>query len=293
MDEVELGIKAYKEGRRDEARDIFTSVLKQNPENARAWAWMSNVVDSEKDRIYCLNQVLRFDPDNKKAQQLLDQLLVSPLSSTPSNTQTPSPSAVKAIRKNSSFTPTQLLILTGLVVTIFLLFGAALLNMFVKRNVVSIVPLPTSSVTSSANLIAPPTATLIPTYAYAPTWTPPPSPTSFVVPTLVRPTSIPQQPQGGGGANPPSANSGSDCASQLAYAAAVHQYNLDAIDYIHSPMVGYYQSLIDQATRDRDALGLTQAKQSLANEQSQVKAEKASENKRYKAEVARINASCQ
>jgi hypothetical protein len=291
MDDVELGIAAYKAGKREEARNYLASALKQNPENARAWGWMSNVVDSEKDRIYCLNQVLRFDPNNKKALQVLNHLQ-SPPSSNPSNTQTPSPSAVEAVRKKSSFTQTQLLILLGLVVAIFLLFGAALLNMFIKRNVVGIVPPPASSVTSSANLIALPTVTLIPTYAYAPTWTPPPSPTSFVLPTLVPPASRPQQAQGGSAGNPPPVNSGSGCASQLAYAAAVHQYNLDVVDYIHSPMINYYQSLLDQALRDRDALAVSQAQQGLKNEQAQVKAEKASENKRYKAEVARINASC-
>jgi hypothetical protein len=88
MDDVDLGIKAYKEGRRDEARNIFISILKQNPDNERAWAWMSNVVDNDKERTYCLKQVLRINPNNKKADQLLNQILNLP--STPSNLSTPS-----------------------------------------------------------------------------------------------------------------------------------------------------------------------------------------------------------
>ncbi len=73
----------------------------------------------------------------------------------------------------------------------------------------------------------------------------------------------------------------------------MHQYNLDSIDYIHQPMIDYYQSLIDLASRSRDALGLVQAQRGLAAEQAHVSAEKASENKRYKAERASITASCQ
>jgi hypothetical protein len=135
---------------------------------------------------------------------------------------------------------------------------------------------------------------VIPTYEYKPTFTPLPSPTSFVVGTLFPPTSKPQQAVSNP-ANPPSGSSGSsvDCSSQLNYAAAMHQYYLDVIDYIHSPMIDYYESVIDQATRDRDALALTQAQRGLENERAQVESEKSSENKRYKAEKASINASCQ
>lgn len=44
MDELlQQGITAYKAGKRDEARKIFIAVVKQDPENERAWGWMSNV----------------------------------------------------------------------------------------------------------------------------------------------------------------------------------------------------------------------------------------------------------
>jgi hypothetical protein len=72
----------------------------------------------------------------------------------------------------------------------------------------------------------------------------------------------------------------------------VHQYNLDSIDYIHAPLINLYQSWIDEAARNRDALGMVDAESKLDNEKAQVKAEKAAENKRYQAEQANINASC-
>jgi hypothetical protein len=58
-------------------------------------------------------------------------------------------------------------------------------------------------------------------------------------------------------------------------------------------MIILYQSWIDEAARNRDAVGMVDAQRKLDNEQAQVKAEKAAENKRYKAEQTSLNASCQ
>src|SRR3972149_2548777 len=86
-DLLQQGITAYKAGKRDEARKIFITVVKQNPENEHAWGWMYNVSGNDKERIYCLKQMLRINPKNEKANQLLNQLLtlssVAPMS--PSN----------------------------------------------------------------------------------------------------------------------------------------------------------------------------------------------------------------
>ncbi len=152
-------------------------------------------------------------------------------------------------------------------------------------------PMITSPITSPTRLL--PTASPIPTYAYKPTFTPYPTSTSFVLSPLDRPTSTQQPSQSNPITNPSSGNSSSGCSAELAYAEAMHQYYLDFIDYIHSPMINYYQQLLDEALRNRDALGVTQAQQGLDNEKAQVNAEKATENKRYKAERAKILANCQ
>jgi hypothetical protein len=296
-DLLQQGITAYKAGKRDQARKIFMAVVKQNPDSERAWGWMFNVCNTDKERIYCLNQLLHLNPKNEKAHQLLDQLLESPLSSSAANAQTPIPSEAETKNKQAGFTQTQKFVLLGLGGAVLLLFGVMILSMFTKKNSLVIALSPTTIITTSANMgpvptQVPLTATPIPTYAYAPTWTPLPSPTSFVVPTLIRPTPVPQQAQSSNPANPPSGNSGSDCASQLDYAAAMHQYYLDQIDYIHAPLINLYQSWIDEAAGNRDAVGMVDAQRKLDNERAQVKAEKSAENKRYKAELARINASC-
>lgn len=86
-DLLQQGIKLYKDGKRDEARKIFINVIKQSPNNERAWGWMYDVSNVDKDRIYCLRQMLRINPNNEKARQLLNQLTAPSLTAAPSFTQ--------------------------------------------------------------------------------------------------------------------------------------------------------------------------------------------------------------
>ena len=303
-DLLQQGIAAYKAGNQDKARGLFIALVRQNPNSEQAWGWMSSVCNTDRERIHCVKQVVRINPNNEKARQHLEQLLTptpslapepqpSPVTSVPVS---PVPSASKT-SKNTGFTQTQLFVLLGLVATLFLMVGAAFLFLFTEKDQAVVVVSPTSLVALSVSNTpfptqVPPTATLIPTYEYKPTFTALPSPTSFVVGTLFAPTPRPQQAQSSS-SNPPVANSGSSCSSQLDYAAAMHQYYLDAIDYVHAPLINLYQSWIDEAARNRDALGMVEAQRKLDNEKAQVDAEKSAENKRYKAEKARINASCQ
>jgi micrococcal nuclease len=68
---LQQGIAAYKAGKRDQARKIFISVLKQDPESERAWGWMYIASGNDEERIFCLKQILRINPKNEKAAQLL------------------------------------------------------------------------------------------------------------------------------------------------------------------------------------------------------------------------------
>lgn len=73
MDELlQQGITAYKAGKRDEARKIFIALVKQAPNDTRAWGRMYDVSNNDQERIHCLKQILRINPNNEKAKQLLD-----------------------------------------------------------------------------------------------------------------------------------------------------------------------------------------------------------------------------
>lgn len=203
--------------------------------------------------------------------------------------------------KQGSFTSAQVVTIVLMSFVIFGILGGGVAYLYFSPN-----PVEKESTTLPAGdenqnvLLAPTliqsTPSSIPTYAYMPTITPFPTGTAFVVNTLVFPTSAPQQSQSGYSSSSPSSSGSSSgsslCAADLDYAAAMHAYNLDMIDYVHSPMIEYYQYLIDVSVSSRDALGLVQAQRGLDNEKSQINSEKSSENQRYNAEKASIKARC-
>ncbi len=59
---------AIEQGDRFQARDHLTSLLKEDQENVEYWLLMSTVVDSKKERIFCLKKVLAIEPRNKEAR---------------------------------------------------------------------------------------------------------------------------------------------------------------------------------------------------------------------------------
>jgi tetratricopeptide (TPR) repeat protein len=61
--------EAIRQGQRARARDLLTRLLRANQSNADYWLWMSTVVTSEKERIYCLESVLRLKPQNHAARR--------------------------------------------------------------------------------------------------------------------------------------------------------------------------------------------------------------------------------
>ena len=99
---LEQGIKEYRAGKRDKARKLFIAVVKQSQDDERAWGWMYNVSNSDKERIHCLKQMLRINPENEKANESLNKLTnyesSLPLQSSvtpPNNTQEQVPSQKK------------------------------------------------------------------------------------------------------------------------------------------------------------------------------------------------------
>jgi tetratricopeptide (TPR) repeat protein len=61
-------IEAIRQGQRQRARDLLTRLLRTDQNNPTYWLWMSAVVDTLKERIFCLQTVLQFEPDNKAAK---------------------------------------------------------------------------------------------------------------------------------------------------------------------------------------------------------------------------------
>jgi hypothetical protein len=89
-DTLKRAIAAAKAGRKVEARRLLEMVLDADERNERAWLWLSDVVESDEERIVCLENVLTINPDNDMARKGLVTLRAAPAvdpSSSPSADQ--------------------------------------------------------------------------------------------------------------------------------------------------------------------------------------------------------------
>src|SRR5512142_1416818 len=65
----EDAVDALRQGERARGKEILTRLLKTDQNNPNYWIWMSAAVDTAKERIYCLETALKFDPDNAIAKR--------------------------------------------------------------------------------------------------------------------------------------------------------------------------------------------------------------------------------
>ncbi len=73
-EKLNQAIVAAKAGRKAEARRLLEAVLDADDRNERAWLWLSDVVESDEERIVCLENVLTINPDNEVARKGLAAL---------------------------------------------------------------------------------------------------------------------------------------------------------------------------------------------------------------------------
>lgn len=71
---IQQGIAQAKAGKKSEAQKLFFQVVKQEPQNARAWYFLSQVVEDREQAKYCLEKVLQIDPRNERVKQLIQKL---------------------------------------------------------------------------------------------------------------------------------------------------------------------------------------------------------------------------
>ncbi|MCX6083277.1 MAG: tetratricopeptide repeat protein [Chloroflexi bacterium] len=74
-DLIKQGATAFKAGDIETARKLLTEAIKLHPDDERAWGWMYNICNTDQERILCLKQMVRINPQNEKANLLLTELL--------------------------------------------------------------------------------------------------------------------------------------------------------------------------------------------------------------------------
>jgi hypothetical protein len=73
-DEMKQAIDLIKTGDKASGGALLRGLLKHNRNNALAWLWLSACFEKNEDRIYCLEQVLRINPDHQAARNALDKI---------------------------------------------------------------------------------------------------------------------------------------------------------------------------------------------------------------------------
>ena len=66
---IDQAVEHLRSGDRASARLLLEEAVRLHPDDEQAWLWMSGAVDTDPERLACLQQVLAIDPDNQAAQQ--------------------------------------------------------------------------------------------------------------------------------------------------------------------------------------------------------------------------------
>jgi outer membrane protein assembly factor BamB len=73
-DKMQRAITAIKAGDTATGRKLLGELLKDNPEYEDAWMWMTAVVQTREKRLYCLERVLKINPNNETARLAASRL---------------------------------------------------------------------------------------------------------------------------------------------------------------------------------------------------------------------------
>jgi len=78
-DYLTQGIAAAKAGNKQNARILLAKAIRSAPNDERTWGWFYTVCENDKERIKCLGEILRINPNHKQARTLYDNLTRTPM----------------------------------------------------------------------------------------------------------------------------------------------------------------------------------------------------------------------
>ena len=73
-DKLQRAITTIRAGNTAIGRELLTELLKENPQHEDAWMWMTAVVQTQERRLYCLERVLKINPNNETARRAASRL---------------------------------------------------------------------------------------------------------------------------------------------------------------------------------------------------------------------------
>lgn len=171
---LQEAIDAIRQGQRSRARDLLTRLLRADQNNPEYWLWMSSVVETVKEQVYCLQTVLKLEPANLTAKRGLVILGALP----PDADIAPVPPvrrnwavAEQAIPKERGVKPAlRAAGVIGAVILVGGLIAAGIFGWNARHKVVAVLPTRTSgppptftSTPTAINVTQPPSTTPMPT----------------------------------------------------------------------------------------------------------------------------------
>ncbi len=97
--ELQNAIDLLKFDKKVEAGNIFAGLVKADPNNEQAWLGLSACVAIEDQKRDCLKQVLRINPQNENAKNMLAALDFKPVFETPPQSVKPSANIQRILTK--------------------------------------------------------------------------------------------------------------------------------------------------------------------------------------------------
>jgi Tol biopolymer transport system component len=88
---LKQGIDAARAGDKATARTMLERVVEQDQRSEKGWFWLAAVVDDISEKKICLGNVLTINPNNERAQNLLQRLQAIEQGAPPPQTGRPSP----------------------------------------------------------------------------------------------------------------------------------------------------------------------------------------------------------
>ncbi|MCU0466115.1 MAG: hypothetical protein MUF38_16295 [Anaerolineae bacterium] len=74
---IEQAVTAAKAGKREESRQILLRVVRDDPENVRAWLLLARVTTNNAEKRSALTTVTELEPENRQAHKMLAELTIS------------------------------------------------------------------------------------------------------------------------------------------------------------------------------------------------------------------------
>jgi len=178
---VQEALKALEQRDRSRARDLLARLIKINPARVDYWVWMSTVVDSVKERVFCLKEALRLDPQNVMARRGLivlgvlpvDEALVVPFTAQKRNWQTGLLKEAEEQKKQAAKAWRQLALYGAAAVVVILLVSAAIFGASRLLRPKAQQGGPSGAFLVNDTATPPPTLTPLPGRGTTPTPTPP------------------------------------------------------------------------------------------------------------------------